>query len=51
MRRISRGGIGTKSGLELSSFFKDELGSIHCATLQILLDTGIKVIIIFFPSS
>lgn len=44
MRRISRSGIGTTSGFGLSSFSKDELDSIHYSTLQILQDTGIKVI-------
>ena len=44
MRRISRSGIGTTSGFGLSSFSKDELDSIHYSTLQILQDTGVKVL-------
>jgi trimethylamine--corrinoid protein Co-methyltransferase len=44
MKRISRSGIGTTAGFGLASFSKDELDSIHYATLQILQDTGIKVL-------
>ena len=44
MRRMSRSGIGTTAGFGLSAFSKDELDSIHYATLQILQDTGIKVL-------
>lgn len=43
MRRRFRSGISASSGLGLSSFSPDELDSIHYATLQILQDTGIKV--------
>jgi trimethylamine--corrinoid protein Co-methyltransferase len=43
MKRMMRSGIGTTSGLGLSSFSRDELDTIHYATLQILQDTGIKV--------
>ncbi len=43
MRRISRSGIGTTSGFGLSAYSRDELDSIHYTTLQILQDTGIKV--------
>jgi len=43
MRRRFRSGISASSGLGLSSFSKDELDSIHYATLQILQNTGIKV--------
>ncbi len=43
MRRISRSGIGTTSGFGLSAHSRDEMDSIHYATLQILQDTGIKV--------
>jgi trimethylamine--corrinoid protein Co-methyltransferase len=43
MRRISRSGIGTTSGFGLSAHSRDELDSIHYTTLQILQDTGIKV--------
>ena len=43
MRRTMRSGIRTTSGLGLMAFSKDELDSIHYATLQILQDTGIKV--------
>lgn len=43
MRRRLRSGISSSSGLGLSSFSQDELDSIHYATLQILQDTGIKV--------
>ena len=43
MRRRFRSGISASSGLGLSSFSRDELDSIHYATLQILQDTGIKV--------
>ena len=43
MRRMSRSGIGTTAGFGLSSHSKDELDSVHYATLQILQDTGIKV--------
>ena len=43
MKRTARSGISTTSGLGLSAFSKDELDSIHYATLQILQDTGIKV--------
>ena len=44
MRRMSRSGIGTTAGFGLSAFSKDELDSIHYATLQILQDTGVKVL-------
>ena len=44
MRRMSRSGIGTTAGFGLAAFSKDELDSIHYATLQILQDTGIKVL-------
>ena len=43
MRRMSRSGIGTTSGFGLSAFSRDELDTIHYATLQIFQDTGIKV--------
>jgi len=43
MRRVSRSGIGTTSGFGLSAHSRDELDSIHYTTLQILQDTGIKV--------
>lgn len=43
MRRTSRSGIGTTSGFGLSAHSRDELDSIHYTTLQILQDTGIKV--------
>ncbi len=43
MRRQFRSGISASSGLGLSSLSRDELDSIHYATLQILQDTGIKV--------
>ena len=43
MRRVSRSGIGTTAGFGLSAHSRDELDSIHYATLQILQDTGIKV--------
>jgi len=43
MRRRFRSGIHASSGLGLSSFAQDELDSIHYATLQILQETGIKV--------
>lgn len=43
MKRIVKSGIGTTTGLGLNSFSKDELDSIHYATLQILQNTGIKV--------
>jgi trimethylamine--corrinoid protein Co-methyltransferase len=43
MRRRFRSGISASSGLGLSSFSKDELDSIHYATLQLLQNTGIKV--------
>ena len=44
MKRISRSGIGTTAGFGLAAFSKDELDSIHYSTLQILQDTGIKVL-------
>jgi trimethylamine--corrinoid protein Co-methyltransferase len=44
MRKTSKSGIGTTIGFGLSAFSKDELDSIHYATLQILQDTGIKVL-------
>jgi len=44
MKRISRSGIGTTAGFGLAAFSRDELDSIHYATLQILQDTGIKVL-------
>ena len=44
MRRRFRSGISASSGLGLSSFSQDELDSIHYATLQILQNTGIKVV-------
>ena len=43
MQRRFRSGISASSGLGLSSLSRDELDSIHYATLQILQDTGIKV--------
>ena len=43
MRRRFRSGISSSSGLGLGSFSQDELDSIHYATLQILQNTGIKV--------
>jgi len=43
MRRRFRSGISASSGLGLGSFSKDELDSIHNATLQVLQNTGIKV--------
>ncbi len=43
MRRMSRSGIGTTSGFGLSAHSRDELDSIHYTTMQILQDTGIKV--------
>jgi len=43
MRRMTRSGIGTTSGFGLSAHSRDEMDSIHYATLQILQDTGIKV--------
>ena len=43
MKRRFRSGISASSGLGLSSFSRDELDSIHYATLQILQETGIKV--------
>ena len=43
MKRMSRSGIGTTAGFGLGAFSRDELDSIHYATLQILQDTGIKV--------
>jgi trimethylamine--corrinoid protein Co-methyltransferase len=44
VKRISRSGIGTTAGFGLGAFSKDELDSIHYSTLQILQDTGIKVL-------
>lgn len=44
MKRISRSGIRTTAGFGLAGFSRDELDSIHYATLQILQDTGIKVL-------
>ena len=44
MKRISKSGIGTTAGFGLAAFSRDELDSIHYATLQILQDTGIKVL-------
>ncbi len=44
MKRISRSGIRTTAGFGLAAFSRDELESIHYATLQILQDTGIKVL-------
>ncbi len=43
MRRRFRSGISASAGLGLNSFSKDELDSIHYATLQLLQNTGIKV--------
>ncbi len=43
-RRSTRIGIGTTSGYGLKAFSRDELDSLHYATLQILQDTGVKVI-------
>ncbi len=43
MRRLIRSGIGTTAGFGLAAHSRDELDSIHYATLQILQDTGIKV--------
>ena len=44
MKRIPRSGIGTTAGFGLAAFSRDELDSIHNATLQILQDTGVKVL-------
>jgi hypothetical protein len=41
MKRRFRSGISASSGLGLVSFSRDELDSIHYATLQILQETGI----------
>ena len=41
---MMRSGIGTTAGFGLAAFSKDELDSIHYATLQILQDTGVKVL-------
>ena len=43
MRRMTRSGIGTTSGFGLGAHSRDEMDSLHYATLQILQDTGIKV--------
>lgn len=43
MKRTMRSGLSTTSGLGLTSLSRDELDSIHYATLQILRETGIKV--------
>jgi len=43
MKRMSRSGIGTTAGFGLGAFSRDELDTIHYATLQIFQDTGIKV--------
>ena len=43
MRRMSRSGIGTTTGFGLTALSRDELDSIHYATLQIFQDTGVKV--------
>ena len=43
MRRTLRSGLGTSAGFGLATHSIDELDSIHYATLQILQDTGIKV--------
>ena len=43
MKRMLRSGIGTTAGFGLGAFSRDELDSIHYATLQIFQDTGIKV--------
>lgn len=43
MRRSIRSGIDSTAGFGLYAFSHDELESIHDATLQILQDTGIKV--------
>ncbi len=43
MQRRFRSGISASSGLGLNALSRDELDSIHYATLQILQDTGIKV--------
>lgn len=43
MKRRLRSGVSASSGLGLASFSRDELDSIHYATLQILQETGIKV--------
>jgi trimethylamine--corrinoid protein Co-methyltransferase len=39
---MTRSGIGTTAGFGLSAHSRDEMDSIHYATLQILQDTGIK---------
>ena len=44
MKRISKSGIGTTAGFGLAAFSSDEFDSIHYATLQILQDTGVKVL-------
>jgi len=43
MRRTHRSGISTTTGFGLTTHSRDELDSIHYATLQILQNTGIKV--------
>jgi trimethylamine--corrinoid protein Co-methyltransferase len=40
---MTRSGIGTTAGFGLGAHSRDELDSIHYATLQILQDTGIRV--------
>ena len=44
MKRMFRSGIRTTAGFGLGAFSRDELDAIHYATLQLLQDTGIKVI-------
>ncbi len=44
MRRIVKNGITGSAGFGLKAFSKDDLDSIHYATLQILGQTGIKVL-------
>jgi len=44
MRESGRSGISTALGFGLGAFSRDELDSIHYATLQVLQDTGVKVL-------
>ncbi len=44
MKRMIRRGISTTAGFGLSAFSKDELDSIHYATLQVFQDSGVKVV-------
>ena len=44
MKSGKRAGYRSLEGMSLNLFTDDELFEIHCATLQVLSDTGVRVL-------